>query len=50
MIGRDRGFPVADLYQPPFPWNGTLHHVEMAAGPVPEREPGDELRSALHRE
>ena len=25
MLGRDRGLPVCDDYEPPFPWTGTLH-------------------------
>jgi arylsulfatase len=27
LVGRDRGFPVCDDYQPPFPFSGTIHRV-----------------------
>jgi arylsulfatase A-like enzyme len=50
ILGRDRGFPVAAAYRPPFAWSGTLHHVEITAGPVPERDVDSELGAALHWE
>jgi hypothetical protein len=31
LIGRDRGLPVSKDYQPPFPFTGTLHRVELAS-------------------
>src|SRR5262249_2037074 len=27
LVGRDRGFPVCDDYEPPFPFTGTLGHI-----------------------
>jgi arylsulfatase len=33
LVGRDRGFPVADDYEPPFPCTATLHSVVLE-GPV----------------
>jgi arylsulfatase A-like enzyme len=50
VLGHDRGFPVADVYRPPFPWSGTLHHVEITAGAVPHRTFDTELRTAVHWE
>ncbi len=39
-LGHDAGFPVSDVYQPPFPWTGTLHHVvveSLQGRPSPPR-------------
>ena len=45
-LGYDRGLPVADDYQPPFPWNGALHAVHVQAGQA-ELDQIDALRIAL---
>lgn len=29
LLGRDRGLPVCDAYQPPFPWSGQLYSVTV---------------------
>jgi arylsulfatase len=45
-IGQDRGFPVCDDYEPPFPWNGRILQVIVEAA-----SPGitaDQLRASLH--
>jgi arylsulfatase A-like enzyme len=45
-IGYDRGFPVCDDYEPPFPWRGRIHDVTIDV-----RQPGlhlDQARTALH--
>ena len=45
-IGQDRGFPVCDDYEPPFPWNGRILQVIVEAA-----SPGitaGQLRAALH--
>jgi len=34
MLGRDRGLPVCDDYEPPFPWTGTLHQLVIETGPA----------------
>ena len=34
MLGRDRGLPVCDDYEPPFPWTGALHDVVIETGPA----------------
>lgn len=50
LIGRDRGFPVCDDYQPPFPFAGTIHRVVIE---VPALAPPDAAQltaAALHRE
>ena len=36
LIGRDRGFPVCDDYEPPFPFTGTLHRIVLE---IPSLEP-----------
>lgn len=46
-LGRDRGLPVSDDYQPPFPWTGTLHQVHIKAGSQ-RANAADVLRAALH--
>ena len=48
-LGHDAGFPVSDVYQPPFPWTGTLHHVvvESLQG---RPSPLDEVESVVHRD
>jgi arylsulfatase A-like enzyme len=47
-VGHDQGFPVSERYRPPFPWNGRLHAVQIAApGPV-LADPITEIRAALH--
>ncbi|MCV7357635.1 arylsulfatase [Mycolicibacterium fluoranthenivorans] len=45
-LGRDRGLPVCDSYQPPFAWNGTVHSVtvESDLDSLPSQEL---LRAAL---
>ncbi|WP_216892286.1 arylsulfatase [Nocardia alni] len=31
-LGHDRGLPVCDAYEPPFPWTGILHRIRIDAG------------------
>ncbi len=50
LVGRDRGFPVCDDYQPPFAFSGTIARVVIE---VPALAPPDavaETAAALHRE
>ena len=50
LVGRDRGFPVCDDYQPPFPFSGTIDRLVIE---VPALAPADvvqETAAALHRE
>jgi arylsulfatase len=50
LLGRDRGFPVCDDYQPPFPFTGTLHRVVLEIPGLAERHPLEEIAEAMHRE
>jgi arylsulfatase A-like enzyme len=54
LIGRDRGFPVCDDYEPPFPFSGTLHEVAFEipslAPSVPREEVEEQITSALRHE
>jgi arylsulfatase len=50
LVGRDRGFPVCDDYQPPFTFSGTIERLVIE---VPALAPADavqETAAALHRE
>ena len=46
LVGRDRGFPVCDDYQPPFPFTGTLHQIVLE---IPSLEPRAPARRGRHR-
>jgi arylsulfatase len=50
LIGRDRGFPVCDDYEPPFPFTGTLHEVVLEIPSLERRVPPDEVATALRHE
>jgi arylsulfatase A-like enzyme len=54
LIGRDRGFPVCDDYEPPFPFTDTLHEVVFEipslAPSVPPHEIEEQIMSALRHE
>jgi arylsulfatase A-like enzyme len=50
LIGRDRGFPVCDDYQPPFAFTGTIEKVVIEAPALAPRDAGQEAAAALHRE
>jgi arylsulfatase A-like enzyme len=54
LLGRDRGFPVCDDYEPPFPFTGTLHEVVLEIPHLAERRairhPMEEIAEAMHRE
>jgi arylsulfatase A-like enzyme len=49
-VGRGRGFPVIDVYRPPFPWTGEIHHLDIAASGGWFLGPDEELGAAVHRE
>jgi arylsulfatase len=49
-LGYDRGFPVSDDYETPFPWTGTLRSVEFVLPHHPEVPVGDRLRQILIHE
>ncbi len=50
LIGRDRGFPVCDDYEPPFPFTGTLNEVVLEIPSLERRVPRDEVATALRHE
>jgi arylsulfatase len=48
LVGRDRGLPVSPDYRPPFPFSGTIEHVELvtlSASARPDR--ATEVRAAF---
>ncbi len=50
LVGRDRGFPVCDDYEPPFPFTGTLRGVTLESLALAPRDVRDELAAALRHE
>ena len=50
LVGRDRGFPVCDDYQPPFPFTGTIRRLVMEVPALAPRDAVQETAAALHRE
>jgi arylsulfatase len=49
-LGRDRGLPVCDDYEPPFPWTGALHELVIETGPAIEPSLTERMRALLHHE
>ena len=49
-LGYDRGFPVSDEYQPPFPWTGVLHQVLVESVPTAAGNLRDEVADVVHRD
>jgi len=50
LIGRDRGFPVCDDYEPPFPFTGRLHEVVFEIPSLAPRVPREQIATALRHE
>jgi len=50
MLGYDRGLPVADDYEPPFPWTGVLHQVAIETGDGIPPSLHEQMRALLHHE
>ncbi len=50
LVGRDRGFPVCNDYEPPFPCTATLRTLTLEAGAVGRRDAGREVTTALRHE
>jgi arylsulfatase len=50
VIGRDRGLPVCDDYEPPFPFEGTIDQVVIESAALVPREPSAEVRAAIAHE
>ena len=49
-LGQDAGLPVSGDYRPPFPWTGTLHHVEFGAAQPSRGQLQAEAEDTLRRE
>jgi len=50
MLGYDRGLPVCDDYEPPFPWTGVLHDVVIETGTGIAPSLAERMRALLHHE
>jgi arylsulfatase A-like enzyme len=50
LVGRDRGFPVAAEYQPPFPCTANLDWVLLESPFAPPRDADAEVAAALRHE
>ena len=50
LVGCDRGFPVCDDYQPPFPFSGTIERLVIEVPALAPRDAHTEVAAALHRE
>ena len=50
LVGHDRGFPVCDDYEPPFPCTATIRTVILESGPAPRRDANHEVTTALRHE
>ncbi len=50
LIGRDRGFPVCDLYQTPFPFEGTLHDVVLESRALAPPDVVEQVQAELRHE
>jgi len=50
LVGRDRGLPVSDDYEPPFPCTARIHAVVLEAPSAPPRDTDAELAAALRHE
>jgi arylsulfatase A-like enzyme len=50
LIGRDRGFPVCEDYQPPFPFSGTIDRLVIEVPALAPIDVAQEIIASLHRE
>ena len=50
LVGRDRGFPVCDDYEPPFPFTGVLREIVFEIPSLRPRVPEEEITAALRHE
>jgi arylsulfatase len=50
LVGRDRGFPVCDDYEPPFPFSGVLGRLIIEVPALAPADAEQEIAAALRRE
>jgi len=50
LVGRDRGFPVCDDYEPPFEFQGTIERITFEVPLFAPPEPAEEVAVALKHE
>jgi len=50
LVGHDRGFPVCDDYEPPFPFTGTLSEIAFEIPSLRPRVPEEEIVTAIRHE
>src|SRR5262249_50179873 len=50
LVGRDRGFPVCDDYQPPFEFGCKLERVVIEVPALAPPDAQHEIAAALHHE
>jgi arylsulfatase len=50
LVGRDRGFPVCDDYEAPFPFSGSLDRIVLEVPALAPRDAVQETAAALRRE
>lgn len=50
LVGHDRGFPVCEDYEPPFPFSGTIEQVIIESPALAPPDVLQETAAALHRE
>ena len=48
IIGYDTGFPVNDDYQTPFPWTGTIAHIDITTPSTAPPDPAQITRESLN--
>jgi arylsulfatase len=50
LVGRDRGFPVCEDYQPPFPFSGTLERLVIEVPALAPIDVAQDVIASLHHE
>jgi len=50
LVGRDRGFPVCEDYESPFPFSGKLERLVIEVPALAPPDAQQEIAAALHRE
>jgi len=50
LVGRDRGFPVCDDYEPPFPCTATIRTLVLESVAAARRDASHDVTTALRHE